>query len=610
MLSHAHRKRGRQARQIARFVGAILCIFLSHLGEGREYIVNQQDAQCSDRNPGTASKPFKTISAAVVKVRAGDTIIVHGGNYREAVIILASGTAQAPITIEAAPGETPVIKGSEIIKGWESGDGRIWNARLKHFPPRNASPKNSTFYNTNDVRQVFTRDGALLDAHRLRRVTKREAMKEDTFFCDTEHSILYVWLPASASPVERPPEVSVRAGWLHIEANHIVVRGIQMRHSSTTSISNAPAATVAGHDNTIENCVISWADFVGISTGGHDNVFRNCLIACNGDCGIGATGEHHLIEGCRVVYNNVDRYSPEWHAGGAKLVPYFSHGLIRHNEFAYNLGSGLWLDIGCNDNVIDGNLAHGNEGPGITIEISKNNLILNNICYENLNNLSGPFRDAKGMVFETSVDERRLWPSPLSTIYHSGGGRGIYISTSPGTKILHNTIYSNQGEGICIEGGSRALGSETLETRDDTIANNIIVFNKVSQLTIRSETESKKTIQSDHNLLFTVGTILARNGWAGLPAFSMTDWQKMSGLDTHSIDADPRFALAPMQDFRVLKNSAAIDAGVAVPEADHDFFGHSRGKDKTTIGACEEPAENYPQPVWQSLSQTIRSGHQ
>lgn len=595
-------------RSLLHSLSVVSFLLISNALNAREFVVSQRSVSASDNNPGTAEKPLKTISAATAKVRAGDHVIVHGGNYREVVIITASGTAQAPIVIKAAPGETPVIKGSDIITNWEREDGSIWKAALGRFPPRGASTEDSAFFNTNDVRQVFTRDGALLDAHRLQRVTARKAMKEDTFFCDPTAAMLYVWLPDSASPVEHPPEAAVRGGWLSIVGRHVVVRGIQMRQSSTTSISNAPACTVLGRDNTLEDCLISWGDFLGVSLIGTGNCLRNCLIACHGDSGIGGTGEHHIIEGCRVVYNNIDRYNPEWHAGGAKLIPNFCQSVIRHNEFAHNFGPGLWLDGGCNENVVDGNVTHDNEGPGIMVEVSKGNLLMNNISYANRNNLSGPYRDDHGATKEVVVSEARVSPSRLLKPYHAGDGRGIYISSSPDTRVLYNTTYLNEGEGICIEGPPRSDGAITWETRDELVANNITVFNKGSQLTLRAAQNAEK-IESDNNLIFSVGAVLAKYGWEGPPAFSISDWQKISGEDAHSIDADPRFALAAMDDFRVLANSQAIGSGKVFPEADHDFFGRSRGKEKTTIGACEEAAENYPRPAWQSLSQTIRSAH-
>ncbi|MBI1897314.1 MAG: DUF1565 domain-containing protein [Acidobacteria bacterium] len=38
-----------------------------------------------DRNDGSSSRPFKTITAAARAAQAGDTITVHAGTYRERV---------------------------------------------------------------------------------------------------------------------------------------------------------------------------------------------------------------------------------------------------------------------------------------------------------------------------------------------------------------------------------------------------------------------------------------------------------------------------------------------------------------------------------------------
>ena len=102
--------------------------FLSQSTQAREFIVNQRDPAASDKNPGSRTKPLKTISAAVSKVHAGDNVIIHAGEYRETVIITASGTNEAPIVIEAAPGETVVIKGSDVISGWTLDHDAVWKA--------------------------------------------------------------------------------------------------------------------------------------------------------------------------------------------------------------------------------------------------------------------------------------------------------------------------------------------------------------------------------------------------------------------------------------------------------------------------------------------------
>ena len=64
----------------------------------------------SDANPGTAALPWATVQHAVGAVGPGDRILVHQGSYIGARIER-SGTAQAPITLTAAPGEAVVLSG-------------------------------------------------------------------------------------------------------------------------------------------------------------------------------------------------------------------------------------------------------------------------------------------------------------------------------------------------------------------------------------------------------------------------------------------------------------------------------------------------------------------
>ena len=390
-----------------RLIFLLVIAALPRVVPAREFVVNQKDAKASDTNEATPGKPLKTISAAATKVQAGDKVVIHAGQYRETVIISASGTTDAPITFEAAPGETVVIKGSEIIKHWTRDTGEIWKAALP-IPPTKRSPNSndSTFWRTNNVRMVIIKDGEQLDAQHLRRVSAKDQLQPGAFFCDLPGNLLFVWLPGSANPNNTEMEVALRGAWLYVFGNNITIRGLQMRHSSTLGIVNWPACVLNGNNVTLESCSISWSDFVGVSLGGNNDKLLRCTIACHGSTGIGGAGEGHLIEGCRIVYNNIDRYYFNWHCGGAKLIPNFTHGRISHNEFAYNIGPGLWLDGGCNDNLIEGNLCHDNEGPGIVVEISARNRVFNNISYANRNPLQSDY---------LSAGRGTRWARPLST---------------------------------------------------------------------------------------------------------------------------------------------------------------------------------------------------
>lgn len=57
----------------------------------------------ADGQTGTRMQPWKTISNAADKVRAGDTVVVMPGVYTEAVTVSASGTETAPIIFRAEP---------------------------------------------------------------------------------------------------------------------------------------------------------------------------------------------------------------------------------------------------------------------------------------------------------------------------------------------------------------------------------------------------------------------------------------------------------------------------------------------------------------------------
>jgi len=76
-----------------------------------------------NENAGTsASAPLASLQAAANLVKPGDTVQVMNGTYTapffgDALDITTSGTASAPITFEAAPGQTPVIDSSG---GWNA----------------------------------------------------------------------------------------------------------------------------------------------------------------------------------------------------------------------------------------------------------------------------------------------------------------------------------------------------------------------------------------------------------------------------------------------------------------------------------------------------------
>jgi hypothetical protein len=72
-----------------------------------------------DVNPGDEQKPLRTTQAALDRMVAGDACILRGGTYREAAIFKTSGEEGKPVRLQAYPGESVVLDGTEAApKTW------------------------------------------------------------------------------------------------------------------------------------------------------------------------------------------------------------------------------------------------------------------------------------------------------------------------------------------------------------------------------------------------------------------------------------------------------------------------------------------------------------
>ena len=102
---------------------------------GRTYCVAQQHPRSSDKNPGTESLPFKTISAAAKVADTYDRVVIDEGVYREQVSILRHGYGigqpRSLILFEAVPGKEVYVKGSDVFNpDWQDVGRGVFRADL------------------------------------------------------------------------------------------------------------------------------------------------------------------------------------------------------------------------------------------------------------------------------------------------------------------------------------------------------------------------------------------------------------------------------------------------------------------------------------------------
>ena len=103
---------------------AFLCVNSRALGATYYVSPNGDDS----RNSGARSAPFRTLKKACAVAAAGDTVCIRAGTYRGQLIPRKSGEEGRPIVFQAYENEPVMIKGSEVVTGFEK-EGDLWVKR-------------------------------------------------------------------------------------------------------------------------------------------------------------------------------------------------------------------------------------------------------------------------------------------------------------------------------------------------------------------------------------------------------------------------------------------------------------------------------------------------
>ncbi len=229
--------------------------------------------QGNDSALGTAAAPWRTLQRAIDALKPGDTALVGPGNYRERIEVRLGGTAEAPITLAAAPGARVVVSGADLFSdGWsniEGLDGAYSHAWDLRFPIN--GPNDLTHPGDKEHELTGRAEQVLHNGRLLRQVLRREQLAPDTFFADLTARQLIVWLRDGSDPARSDLEVSTRTQWLAPETgvSHVRVRGINFRYAANHAQRGAfflGAGKSRGWQ--IEDCVFERANGPGASFSG------------------------------------------------------------------------------------------------------------------------------------------------------------------------------------------------------------------------------------------------------------------------------------------------------------------------------------------------------
>ena len=486
----------------------------------------------NDANAGTSLEaPLRTISKAVNRAAAGDSVLVRGGTYREQVDMIRGGTALQPINVLAYPGEVPIIKGSEIVTGWTQDSPVVWK---KTGWPHNSQ---QVFVDFNSAPRKSLQQIGMPSAHYTAWEypkpvgSGRSSMVPGSFYYDAAAATLYVRLADGSNPNRRVIEASVRRRLFFMHQPYVYLRGFAFRHSNVSAFTQQGAAVELSAKSTIELCDIQYTDFSGLSMGYLQDGARayNCTVSNNGDSGVVAAGStNFLVAKVAMNGNNSRNFNARWHAGGFKGTSN-AFGTVENCEVGGNNGSGIWFDYARSGNpvVIRNNYLHDN-GPldsAIFFEVSSAGRIYNNVLVRN-----------------------RL--------------RGVYLAASINTQVYNNTIVAtSERAGIEVAGMPRSGATLT----GNQVTNNIISHGTGQyDLFIMPDNGSSITRnRSDYNVFYRATGFVEL--WSNTLYSDLAAWRAATGHDAHSVIADPRFVPATTppsaSNYAVAPGSPAIDAG-------------------------------------------------
>jgi parallel beta-helix repeat protein len=435
-----------------------LALALGSTLQAATYEVAQQNPHASDDGPGTAARPWKTFAKAAEKAGPGDVVVIRDGVYRERVLAKTSGTAQAPIRFEAAPGEHVVLTGADRLTGWRKAD----EARPIYsttWPHKFIGWNRSMTHPDDEYHRIIGRcEQVAVNGYLLRQVLTAGQLAPGAFFVNVTNQALLVWDPGSRDLNKTHVEASVRQEVLRVEGDYVQVRGLRFRYAA--NMAQHGAVVLAGRYDTMEDCVVEVMNASGATFAGEDAIVRRCVFRDNGQLGFGASRAHRLLfTECLVENNNTKGFDRGWEAGGNKLV-LCRDAVLERSRFVRNRGNGIWFDIGNTNCTVRQCLIADNEDAGIFYEISFGLHAQDNVIVGN------GFAATAG-----------AW----------GAQAGISLSSSPGCTIERNVIAGNR-EGFNFREQTRTtptIGDRSerpVWNHDQLIRHNLIVLNRDAQV--------------------------------------------------------------------------------------------------------------------------------
>ena len=466
-----------------------------------------------DLNKGSSESPFRTISKAAEVARPGGLVTVHEGIYREQVNPLYGGVSDKKrIVYRAAEGEKVEIKGSEVVKGWESLGEGVWKVILPNslFGDHNPFDTNiagdwlvdggwnhtgEVYLNGNSLYETETLEGVMDPQPFERALDSVAALYTWYARCEDEQTTLWTNFHSS-DPNAELVEVHVRESCFYPDApgrNYITVDGFHMSQAATQWA--PPSAEQVGIIGThwskgwiIRNCTIHDSKCSGITLGkdrksghngwepgtsGADHYNRIVVKALEGS---GWSMEN--IGGHLVTHNHIYNCEQTGICGSLGAINsevsrnHIHHIWTKRLFFGYEIGAikfhapidvliknnrlhdahkGLWMDWMTQGTRITGNICYNNELADLYAEVNHGPyLVDNNIFLSDIHNLSEGGAYVHNLIAGEIILQKVL---DRSTPFHNPHSTTI-LGLSPttlGDDRYYNNLFLAPGDSLASD---------------------------------------------------------------------------------------------------------------------------------------------------------------
>jgi len=464
-------------------------------GQCMLYVSTQGNDTWSGRwpepNAAGTDGPFATVTRARDEVRrlkaAGGltqplTVRLRGGTYRLAEPIeftpADSGTASAPVTYAAYPGERPVISGGRPIGGWQKGDGALWTAVVPEVKAgtwyfhqlfvngarrTRARTPNQGYLYTEDVLAPIDRAKVWSDPSMLAMRGFRYREGDIAAWRNPQDALIVIYHSWTTSvhfitaidPAARTVRLTPRSTW---------PIGYWWEYNTRYHIENIPEALDEPGEWYLDRTtgVLSYwpmPDEDMATAGVVAPVVRQTLLSFRGDPAAGQFVEHLRFAGLSFQHTDA-QIAPDMpldQQGATERLPMVAavglrHAAIEDCELAHAGENGLWLDRGCADNLIRHCHIHDLGGSAVFI---------------------GPrqYEDLPALAVERNTLDNN-WIHDGSNLFR--GSQGVWIGKSSYNVVSHNEISEFHHLGISV-GHSWGYAPSTAH-------HNLIAFNHVHHI--------------------------------------------------------------------------------------------------------------------------------